>query len=210
MHSPAGKKARTTRNMSEVCTNNRKKAHYSRQKKKNQNQTALITASFFPSQYAYSGSIPKCPVSITKALKNAVSAMVSGCGWILLFRVLIGFLQKWALWLLPLPAQVVVQGMLELANGCMGLFAVEDLRLRFLICSGLMSFGGGCVMMQISSAAAGLSMKSFFRGKCIQTGCSILFAADAAYGKPLLFLVPMAVFLVNVRKKSSISAEAIV
>ncbi len=171
---------------------------------------ALITARMLPEGNRYSGCILQRSVSLTDILKSAINAMASVCGWIILFRVVIEFMERWILWLLPVPAKVTTVGLLELANGCMRLFEIEDLRLRFVICSGMLAFGGLCVLMQIVSSIHGLSLKYFFCGKCLQTVLSILLAAGTAYGEPLLFLIPLVVFLRKPRKNGSIPVEAIV
>ena len=99
-------------------------------------------------------------------------------------------------------------GMLELSNGCIGLFAVDDLPLRFVICSGILAFGGICVFMQIASAANGLSLKQFFLGKGIHTLLSILIASGIAYNKPVLLVAPVLLLLIKLRKKGSFPVKA--
>ena len=169
---------------------------------------ALMTSRMFSPACCYSGNLTRRDISLPQILRNAMNAMASVCGWILLFRVMIAFLKRWILWLLPVPAQAAVVGMLELSNGCMGLFAVDELPLRFVICSGILAFGGLCVFMQIASAANGLSLKCFFQGKCIHTLISILLASGIAYRKPVLLLVPTILFLIKPRKNGSIPVKA--
>lgn len=170
--------------------------------------TALMTAQVFPATCGDSGSLTKREISLTEVLRNAMRAMASVCGWILLFRVIIGFMKKWVLWLFPVSAQAAVVGMLELSNGCIGLFAVDDLPLRFVICSGILAFGGICVFMQIASAADGLSLKQFFLGKGIHTLLSILIASGIAYNKPVLLVAPVLLLLIKLRKKGSFPVKA--
>ena len=64
------------------------------------------------------------------------------CGWVILFRILIAFLERWFLWLLPASVRVAVTGLLELSNGCCALAEIKDFKMRFLLCSGMLSFGG--------------------------------------------------------------------
>ncbi len=119
------------------------------------------------------------PMTLSDAMSAAIRAMAAVCGWILLFRILIAFLQRWLLWLLPAEVQVTVIGLLELSNGCCVLDGVEALPLRFVLCSGILSFGGLCVFMQTQSLAQGLSMKAYLKGKLLQTAFSLLLSAAA-------------------------------
>ena len=56
--------------------------------------------------------------TLPEALGKAISAMVGVCGWVVLFRVIITFAQRWFLWILPDIGAVSFEGFLELANGC--------------------------------------------------------------------------------------------
>ena len=96
------------------------------------------------------------------------------CGWVILMRMVLHFLERWFLWLLPKTAQVVVAGILELSNGCIGLAQLESEGLRFVIAAGLLSLGGICVTLQTASVAEGISMKQYFPGKILQGAFSFL------------------------------------
>lgn len=116
-------------------------------------------------------------VSLSAAMVSAVKIMSQVCGWVVLFRVIIAFLSRWVLWILPTAAQVAVTGMLELSNGCCALNAIENISLRFVVCSGILAFGGLCVTMQTVSVTKGLSLKYYFLGKGLQTLFSLLLSA---------------------------------
>lgn len=127
--------------------------------------SALLTARCFPCQ----GSVRTVATDKKGAsMGSAVAVMGCICGWVVIFRVVIGFLQRWALWLLPAEAQVAVMGILELSNGCCALADIESIGLRFAVCSGLLSFGGICVGMQTASVTEGLSLKYYWAGKGLQ------------------------------------------
>lgn len=111
---------------------------------------------------------------ISNAVMSSVKVMGVVCGWIVLFRIVIAFLRRWFLWLLPQPVQVAFTGLLELANGCCELNQIENDGLRFVICSGMLSLGGLCVTMQTVSVTGGLSLKPYFLGKLIQTMFSVI------------------------------------
>ena len=115
--------------------------------------------------------------SVADALKKSVTVMAGVCGWIVLFRVILSFLSRWFLWLLPEWFQVAITGVLELANGCCELDRIENIGLRFIVCSGILSFGGVCVTMQTSSVIDGLGMGWYLPGKLMQGLISTVLAA---------------------------------
>lgn len=173
--------------------------------------SAIITARFIPGKRSCESKIPLQNVSLPNALRSAVSAMASVCGWVVFFRVMIAFLNRWILWMIPKSWQVLAIGILELSNGCMQLPQISDVGLRFIVCSGMLAFGGLCVMMQVSSAAQGLSLKCFFIGKLIQTAVSIVLSWAFVSGESIIFgflflLFPL-VFM-NYRKNGSIPGQA--
>lgn len=135
------------------------------------------------------------PLSLPQVLSSAISVMAGVCGWLLLFRVVIAFLDRWILWLFPIPVQVLVCGMLELTNGCMLLPQIPDVQTRFVLCSGLLAMGGLCVTLQTLSAAKGLSLKYYLLGKLHQTMFSLC-ASAALICKNGLFLLPVGAVLI--------------
>lgn len=146
-------------------------------------------------------------VSLSSTLSSAITVMASVCGWVVLFRVAISFLKRWVLWLLPAAAQVAITGLLELSNGCCELLSISNADLRFLICSGMLAFGGICVTMQTMSVTSGLSLRYYFVGKLMQTVFSLLLSAAIVYGAWLPFCVILLIcvlLLRKVQKRSSI------
>lgn len=137
--------------------------------------SAFLVSMLFPAGDRAGSKAPqaKC-ISVSDAMKRAVGVMASVCGWVVVSRVGIAFAQRWFLWLLPVPAQVAVCGILELTNGCCGLTQVGDVSLRFILCSGMLSFGGICVVMQTASVIEGLYIHCYLVGKVVQTAFSIL------------------------------------
>lgn len=113
-------------------------------------------------------------VSLPEALHSAIKAMASVCGWVILFRVILAFGSRWIFWAFPSEVQLVLSGLLELTNGCCVLGSIEDVGLRFVICSGLLAFGGVCVTMQTTSVAAEIGLGYYFPGKVMQTLFSII------------------------------------
>ncbi len=109
------------------------------------------------------------PISFPQALENGVKVMGTVCGWVVLFRVALGFLERWGLDRASVPVRAVTEGILELSNGCIVLMEASDPAMRFLICAGLMSFGGACVSMQTCAVTSpALNKTDYFLGKLLQ------------------------------------------
>lgn len=170
---------------------------------------ALFTALLIPREDTAPVALsPGKPLTIAAALQASLRIMATVCGWVVLFRVLIAFLNRWVLWMFPVAAQVAVTGLLELSNGCCALTAVSSLTTRFLLCSGMLAFGGLCVTMQTVSVTAGLSLRYYILGKLLQTAFSLFLAYAVMTGAwlPFLTFLFFAFFLGKVRKRSSIRA----
>jgi hypothetical protein len=112
-------------------------------------------------------------VRVTDAISQSLKSMSLVCGWVVLMRIVLEFIDKWFLWLFPLPVEVILSGILELSNGCIRLVTVENEGLRFLIAAGLLSQGGVCVTLQTFSAAEKISMHLYLPGKILQCCISI-------------------------------------
>ena len=108
------------------------------------------------------------------SLQHALLVMASICGWVVLFRVILGFCEKWFLWLFPIELKCFFIGLLELSNGCYNLSTVPLEAYRFLILSSILAFGGICVTMQTYSVTKGLSLRMYLVGKATQTLLSII------------------------------------
>lgn len=105
---------------------------------------------------------------------SAAKAMVLVCCWVVLFRTILSYLNHWFLWMFPVWVQVLVTGILELSNGCCELLRITDVKLRCILCAGMLSFGGVCVLLQTVSVVDGLSVRYYIKGKLLQTGFTIL------------------------------------
>ena len=110
--------------------------------------------------------------SLPMAMKKSTQAMASVCGWVVIFRVLLGYLP-----LLPLAdsLRILLSGILELANGCLLLGQIPDVPLRFLVAAVMLNFGGICVLLQTASVAQGLNIRRYFFGKLLQSGFSLCY-----------------------------------
>ncbi len=131
--------------------------------------STLLVARLYPIKESPSVVYKQSPMtSFTDSLKRSVVTMGYICGWILLFRILLGFFDRWFLWLFPTEIQVILYGVFELANGCCSLEQITDVGLRFVVAGGMLAFGGLCVTMQTASVAGNLGIKHYLKGKLLQ------------------------------------------
>lgn len=156
-----------------------------------------LTASKGPDNSASSAAQT---ISLPQALNGAIRVMGSVCGWVILFRVLIAFCRRWFLWAFSQEMQVLFTGLLELSNGCCILQDIADENLRFLICSGILSLGGCCVLLQTMSVVGDLGIKSYLTGKLMQTVFSITISIGMLYGP--WWSVPVFLMVVICAKKA--------
>lgn len=145
---------------------------------------AVFTAAILPNKSTDQITISSStPINIPQAAKKALVSMAQICGWVILTKVMLCFLDRWVFWILPNSLQVFLTGILELANGCWSLSKVSTEGSRFLICCGILSFGGLCVLMQTVSVTGKLGFGMYLPGKLLQTGFSLLL------GYPLQYLL---------------------
>lgn len=113
-------------------------------------------------------------ISLSHALAKSLRTMASVCGWIILFRILIAFLDRWFLWLLPENIRLLLIGLLELANGCHSMLQSQSEAARFILSTIILSFGGICVGMQTVSVTGTLGTGWYFPGKLLQAEISLV------------------------------------
>ena len=116
----------------------------------------------------------------SQVLNNTIRTMAVICGWIILFRMVIYVCCQYFLCSLPEVLQVIVQGILELSNGCCSLNTVTDPTIQFILFSVFISLGGICVLMQTASVAAPLSLRWYIKGKLLQCLISFIISGMAA------------------------------
>lgn len=183
---------------------------------------ALLTPCNFPRTAALQTG---CAFTLPQALRKALSVLAAVCGWVVLFRVLIAFGDRWTLWAVSSEVRVVIIGLVELANGCCALPQIGCIGLRMSVFALLMSFGGLCVAMQTASVCEGLGMGLYLPGKVCQSAVSLLLSIPAQLLLPseerwACGAVPMVVccticvgyrfFAGKIQKSSSILAKATV
>ena len=115
-------------------------------------------------------------------MDSAIQAILKICGWVILFRVVIEFLDKWILHAAAPHWRVVAMGLLELSNGCCCLNLIPQEALRFVICNVLLAFGGLCVAYQTGSVCPGLRLGYYYAGKALQAGTAGILAWGIIHG----------------------------
>ena len=140
--------------------------------------SALLTGFLLPGRSRNVTTLTgKTAVTLPEALKRSIRITGQVCGWIVIFRVLLAFLQRWFLWLFSLENQILIHGFLELTIGCLSLSQMDSEGLRFILCAGFLAFGGVCVAMQTLSVTAPVGMGMYLPGKLLQMIISVLLAA---------------------------------
>ena len=137
--------------------------------------SALVIGFILPQKGHRFCSLPQSDrLTISQALEKGIRTIASVCGWIILFRVFLAFLQRWFLWLTANEVQVFLVGLMELSNGCCRLIEITSSGTRFVMFAGILGFGGACVAMQTASVTNGLGTGLYFPGKIMQGSISVL------------------------------------
>ena len=102
---------------------------------------------------------------IVQLLMGSIKSITMVCGWIVLFKIIIGYTNTYLLHSITNGVSILVTGFLELTNGTVALTSINNEALRFVLFNVFLSFGGLCVMMQIISAGQGIISHTFFIGK---------------------------------------------
>ena len=114
-------------------------------------------------------------------LKRSLSVIAQICGWVILFRMLITFIDEWFGFIIPISVQPLLYGLLEITNGCLSLHLIPDSGIRFIICSVMLAMGGFCVTMQTASIISqNLKLSHYCFGKLMQAAISAALSAFVA------------------------------
>lgn len=143
------------------------------------------------------GSTPTTHSAIS-ACKSAISILSSICVWVIFFRVIIHFIDRWMLWIFPNWVRILIVGSLELTNGCLKLPMIAPQDIRFLLCSILLAFGGLCVLMQTASVISPLKSSTYILGKILQASISILLVIVVQFLTKSFHFTPSILFLLFV------------
>lgn len=156
--------------------------------------SALLVSRYFPSKQTENAVItPKPTPTLPEALVRSIRVMASVCGWIIVFRVVIAFFDRWFSCFLPKNVFIILTGILELSNGCCALAKIESVPLRFVLCSAMLAFGGICVTAQTRSAAKHVRMRCYLQGKLLQSAFSLCLSLLVIRPNPMHGLLAAAV-----------------
>ena len=138
--------------------------------------SALITGRILPSFKSKITALPpkNSSISPTAAMGKTLRTLAFVCGWVILFRVLLTFMDRWFLWYFPEELRTAIHIFLELANGCAELNRITNEGLRMMLFSAGLGFGGICVLMQTVSVTGSLGLGMYLPGKLIQCVLSLL------------------------------------
>lgn len=143
---------------------------------------ALLVAAILPNKSSAQCVIAKKrPISVTESLERTIRIMGSICGWIIIFRIIIAYLNRRLIGMLPMEFKVLASGFLELTNGCVRLAGIRSDGMKFLLAGGMLSFGGLCVLMQTISVTRSLGCGQYFLGKVMQTAFTFVMNAIAQH-----------------------------
>lgn len=137
------------------------------------------------------------PFSLTAAMQRAVRTMGTVCGWVVFFKIVLAFVERWFFFLLPVNLRLLLSGLTELTNGCAALREVGSVGLKVRLFSLFCAFGGLCVCLQTRSVLAdgNLCGKGYFQGKAAQAAFAYLLSVSAQACIPSLALdLPAPVF----------------
>lgn len=158
--------------------------------------SAWTAARFFsPCDFSESTKTAQKSERTVPAIEAAIQAMGKICGWVILFRVIIAFLDKWLLRAAAPQWRVTILGLLELSNGCCSLDRIPQEVPRFIICSFLLAFGGACVAYQTASVCPGLRMGFYYAGKLLQGASAVVLSMALYYRLWIVLPVWIAVVL---------------
>lgn len=140
--------------------------------------SALISGFLFPKKTNTSCRlVEQRKITFPEAIMIGIKTMSQVCAWIVLFRVILSFCNRWFLWLFPDEFRVVFYGILELSNGCIALYDLSNEGIKFILSACLLSFGGVCVAMQTVSVTKSLGVGYYFPGKFLQMLLSLMLSS---------------------------------
>ncbi len=140
-------------------------------------------------------------ITLTGALDRALKTAARVCGWVIVFRIVLAFAEKWLLWPLPQVWRVAIMGFAELTYGCTQLGQITSEPLRMCVCSAMLALGGVCVTMQTASVTGALGLGMYIPGKLLQCALSVALCALYLWGLPGWILAGIFAVGIAVAKK---------
>ncbi len=159
--------------------------------------SALLIGHFTPSVTDHvTYTMKSTKTTASRTLQQTLRVMATICGWVVLFRVVFVFCKRWFLWRLPMTAQSIFAGLLELTNGCCILALIANEDIRFILCSLFLGFGGICVMMQTYSVCDGMDTSRYLPGKILHAFLSTFLATAVISREMACFLFPILIIFI--------------
>lgn len=163
--------------------------------------SAIIVSLLIPASPSTPMKTTATTTSLPKMLENALRSIAGVCGWVILFRTLLSFLEKYVLFRVPAAVRVIVTGFLEISNGCFALPIITDPRLQLILCSWLLAFGGLCVMMQTWFAAQSVDKRLYLPSKLLQSSiCATLTCGVCVHPMGLIFAGTTVILMILLQK----------
>lgn len=116
-------------------------------------------------------------ISLTASMQKSIGICCAVCGWVVIFRIIQGYILKYLDEFAGSILMVILGGILELSTGCIALQELSSEAFRFILTSGFLAFGGTCVILQTASVTQDLGMGLYFPGKMIQTAIALIMSA---------------------------------
>ena len=140
--------------------------------------SSILVAMVLPGDQRHAGIGKYRSIRTAPPLKRSLNSMAQVCGLVILFRVLLAFIEHWFGFLLGPALRSMVFGLLELTNGCVALGNIADTGARFVICNGLLAMGGVCITTQTFSVTNGKIPKQlYFPGKLLQCAVAVMISS---------------------------------
>lgn len=144
--------------------------------------SAILVATILPNKSKSTCHLrDKAPLTLPAAVEESTKTMSIVCSWVILFRIILNFCQRWFLWLFDANIQVTIAGLLELSNGCISLNTVASEGLRYILGAAFLGFGGICVAMQTVSVSKDIGIGLYFPGKVMHSCISFILAWVTQY-----------------------------
>ena len=113
---------------------------------------------------------------VSAILEESVKTMSIVCAWVVMFKMVLQYVAKWLGGIFSPHVITILAGILELSNGCLSLYNIQNEGLAYILSAGFLSFGGLCVAMQTKSVACNISYRFYIPGKVLQCAISVLLA----------------------------------
>lgn len=143
--------------------------------------SAVLTGLILPKPRQEAIKMQASTISFVQSIHKSIHVCVSVSAWVVIFKIIQAYLEKWILYDSHSQIRFILCGILELSNGCVGLLNIQDERMRFILCSGFLAFGGICVVAQTFSVTEPLGIGLYLPGKLTQTAICLVLSSLLCY-----------------------------